>query len=163
MSTNSRIGIENEDGSINSVYCHWDGYLAGVGYTLLMNYSDRISLETLIRMGNVSSLGENLYPQGAHTFKSPEEGVTVFYGRDRGEIGQDYEISPSLVEFVAEVGEGGIDVMSGEEFGYVLRRDGTWTIVDRYADKVIEENGDDEIVLARAELIRNVRRKPLGG
>lgn len=156
MSTNSRIGIENKDGSINSVYCHWDGYLGGVGYTLLMNYSDRVSLETLIRMGNISSLGEKLYPQGAHTFESPEEGVTVFYGRDRGEAEQDYEISPSLVEFVAEVGEG------GEEFGYVLRRDGTWTIVDRYADKVIEENGDDEIVLARAELIRNIRRSNLG-
>ena len=157
MSTNSRIGIENEDGSIRSVYCHWDGYIAGVGYTLLLNYSDRKVLGDLIDLGNISSLGKNLYPKGDHTFESPEEGVTVFYGRDRGEIEQDYEISPSLVEFVAEIGEG------GEEFGYVLRRDGTWTIVDRYADKVIEENGDDEIVLARAELIRNVRRTQLGG
>jgi len=157
MSTNSRIGIENEDGSIRSVYCHWDGYIAAVGYTLLLNYSDRKVLGDLIDLGNISSLGKNLYPKGDHTFESPEDDVTVFYGRDRNESDQSAEISPSLVEFVAEVGEG------GEEFGYVLRRDGTWTIVDRYADKVIEENGDDEIVLARAELIRNVRRTQLGG
>ena len=26
MSTNSRIGILHEDGTTETIYCHWDGY-----------------------------------------------------------------------------------------------------------------------------------------
>jgi len=153
MSTNSRIGIENEDGSIRSVYCHWDGYIAGVGYTLLLNYSDRKVLGDLIDLGNISSLGKNLYPKGDHTFESPEDDVTVFYGRDRNESDQSAEISPTMERFVESIGD------CGEEFAYVLRLDGTWTIVERSwegegTNKVIETNAEDEIILQRARLIR---------
>ena len=38
MATRSAIGISH-GGVIKSVYCHWDGYLAGVGRTLLESYS----------------------------------------------------------------------------------------------------------------------------
>jgi hypothetical protein len=34
MSTRSRIAIENQNGSVTSVYCHFDGYISGVGKTL---------------------------------------------------------------------------------------------------------------------------------
>jgi hypothetical protein len=30
MSTRSRIAIENQNGSVTSVYCHFDGYISGV-------------------------------------------------------------------------------------------------------------------------------------
>jgi hypothetical protein len=38
-----------------SVYCHWDGYLEGVGATLLESYG-RVGASELIACGNISSL-----------------------------------------------------------------------------------------------------------
>ena len=37
MSTRSRVGIKNEDGTITSVYVHHDGYPSGVGDVLFKN------------------------------------------------------------------------------------------------------------------------------
>ena len=38
MSTRCRIGIENKNGTITSIYCHHDGYLEGVGEILVNHY-----------------------------------------------------------------------------------------------------------------------------
>ena len=40
MSTRSRIGMINPDGSVSSIYCHFDGYPEGVGKTLHDNWND---------------------------------------------------------------------------------------------------------------------------
>jgi hypothetical protein len=40
MATRSRIGIELEDGVIESIYCHWDGYPENNGKILLEHYQD---------------------------------------------------------------------------------------------------------------------------
>ncbi len=34
MATRSRIAIENQDGSVTSVYCHWDGHIETNGVEL---------------------------------------------------------------------------------------------------------------------------------
>lgn len=57
MSTRSRIGIENPDGTIRSIYCHWNGYLAGVGTILLEDYQSREKINELLDLGDISSLG----------------------------------------------------------------------------------------------------------
>lgn len=57
MSTRCRIGIENEDKTITSIYCHHDGYLAGVGATLLDHYKDKEKIYALMKLGDMSSLG----------------------------------------------------------------------------------------------------------
>lgn len=57
MSTRSRIGIQNKDGSIESIYCHFDGYYEGVGRMLVENYTDESTVRELISLGNLSSLG----------------------------------------------------------------------------------------------------------
>ena len=58
MSTRARIGIENKDGTITSIYCHHDGYLAGgVGETLVVNYKDENKVGRLMELGDISSLG----------------------------------------------------------------------------------------------------------
>lgn len=31
MSTSATISYERPDGKIRSIYCHWDGYIEGVG------------------------------------------------------------------------------------------------------------------------------------
>ena len=61
MSTNARIGIENEDGSIDSIYLHWDGYAKhGAGETLRDHYNTESQVRELIALGDISSLGDTL-------------------------------------------------------------------------------------------------------
>ena len=83
MSTRSNIGIENKDGSIDAVYSHFDGYLEGVGALLLKAYQDRKKVSKLIKLGDISSLAEEIGTK--HDFNDCPEGETNFYGRDRGE------------------------------------------------------------------------------
>lgn len=65
MSTRSMIGVMEKDGSIKAIYCHFDGYLDGVGYTLLNNY-DEAKTRELIERGDISSLGPNIKDSPAY-------------------------------------------------------------------------------------------------
>ena len=47
MSTRSNIAIETKDGKIKAVYCHSDGYIKGVGKTLINNYKNYDDVEQL--------------------------------------------------------------------------------------------------------------------
>lgn len=87
MSTNSTIAVENKDGSIVGVYCHWDGYLNGNGIILLESYTTEEKVRELIMHGDMSSLEPNIYPSkgSEHSFEHKEPNVCIFYGRDRGE------------------------------------------------------------------------------
>jgi hypothetical protein len=87
MSTRSRIGVMLDDGSIKQVYCHWDGYVEGVGLTLIENYDSLDKAKELINLGDISSLGYKISTDLPHTFDYSVNGVTVFYGRDRGDAG----------------------------------------------------------------------------
>ena len=40
MATRSTIALEFADGTVEQVYCHWDGYLAHNGLMLLEHYSN---------------------------------------------------------------------------------------------------------------------------
>ena len=48
MSTNARIGIKLEDGSILSAYHHWDGYPEWLGVTLKEQYNTKEKVRELI-------------------------------------------------------------------------------------------------------------------
>lgn len=88
MSTRSNIGIQNEDGSLDVIYCHWDGYPSHNGAILLHHYQDLEKIRELIALGDISSLAAAVKPAaGEHSFESPQEGVVVAYGRDRHEDG----------------------------------------------------------------------------
>ncbi len=58
MATRSTIALEFADGSVQQVYCHWDGYLSGVGAQLVEDYSDPFELRDLINEGDMSCIGE---------------------------------------------------------------------------------------------------------
>lgn len=60
MATRSTIGIQNEDNSIDLIYCHWDGYYSGVGKTLKEHYNTEEKVRQLIDRGNLSSLGKTI-------------------------------------------------------------------------------------------------------
>jgi hypothetical protein len=72
MATRSAIGIVESDGSVNAIYCHWDGYLEHVGQILVCNYHNLYLASELIDMGDASSLDKSLYS-------------CEFYHRDRNE------------------------------------------------------------------------------
>ncbi len=119
MATRSRIGIELEDGVIESIYCHWDGYPENNGKILLEHYQDPNKIKALISLGSISSLGHNVIPSGAHDFDNPEELVTVAYARDRGET-LDIRKDTSVINFLKS------DI---EEFGYLFTKEGEWIVI----------------------------------
>jgi hypothetical protein len=61
MATRSRIGILKEDGSIKSIYCHWDGYPDNNGKILIESYSDKEKVEKLLEKGDMSSLQDAIH------------------------------------------------------------------------------------------------------
>jgi hypothetical protein len=119
MATRSRIGMEQPNGEVRSVYCHWDGYPEGVGATLQEHYTDPAKVEALIALGDISYLRKYVAPMPgeSHSFNNPAEGVTVAYHRDRGE------------EFRAPRVDASVDAFSRsdiEEYGYVFTQSGEW-------------------------------------
>ena len=60
MATRSTISIENLDGSINTIYCHYDGYISHNGVILQTKYNDRKLVEQLVSGGDISVLGSTV-------------------------------------------------------------------------------------------------------
>lgn len=91
MSTRSLIGRQNADGTVAFIYCHFDGYLSGVGETLHTNYRNTDKVDALMALGDISSLGEEIGE--AHNFddrysdQDPRARWCNVYSRDRGEDG----------------------------------------------------------------------------
>jgi hypothetical protein len=85
MGTRSFIITPNPKGDYSGIYCHWDGYPAGVGKVLDEHYISKAKIRKLINLGNISSLAEEVEPTAPHSFDHKQDGVTVAYGRDRGE------------------------------------------------------------------------------
>jgi len=56
MATRGRVGLELADGSILSIYSHWDNYPEWAGRILRTHYNTREKVEELIDGGDVSCL-----------------------------------------------------------------------------------------------------------
>jgi hypothetical protein len=80
MATRSTIGIKSEDGTVKAIYCHWDGYPAGVGLGLIDNYNSKAQAEALIALGGFSSLMETLEETKAGAYKTASDSVRTFTG-----------------------------------------------------------------------------------
>lgn len=110
MGTRSEIGIQNQDGTIESIYCHWDGYPAHNGYILFKHYRAEEKVRELISYGDMSSLKEATSPQPRtkHSFDKPQKNICVYYHRDRGEKWE--QVKPSshsnIKEWEKEVAKG---------------------------------------------------------
>ena len=117
MSTHAQIGIENDDGTIESIYCHFDGYQEGVGNTLAQHYSDEDKIRSLMALGDISYLAPELGQE--HDFDNPIDGWTVAYGRDRGEDDTGSSISTSIQDYTS----------LGEDFQYLFTKDKKWILV----------------------------------
>lgn len=128
MATRSRIAVELPDGTVRSVYCHWDGYPGGrgVGQTLLQHYQAWYKVMYLLDLGNLSSLGAELgekHDFDTHFDKTgPGVSWCCAYGRDRGEDDVEAKTHPNIQSLLATVGRVGMD----EEYLYWLKQDGEW-------------------------------------
>jgi len=79
MGTRSRIGIQLQDESIVSVYCHYDGYPAFNGKVLRDNYDTVEKVKELIDGGDMSCTWTNA---GWQNETLPESGA-LYYTSDR--------------------------------------------------------------------------------
>ena len=123
MGTRSTIALEFADGTVQQVYCHWDGYLENNGKILQEHYSDPFKLRQLIDLGDMSSLGERIGTQ--HAFDKAPEGECTFYLRDRKESGCEAKKFKDFADYKAN--------HQYEEFEYILRACGdkaVWYVAD---------------------------------
>ncbi len=108
MSTNSTINIIHKDGSIDGVYCHWDGYPSYNGQLLYAFYNTPEKVNELISHGGISSLGMNI---GEKLPEDWDESRDVknknfqceFYARDKGEkieISHDKDIEQQAYNYL---------------------------------------------------------------
>ena len=125
MGTRSRIGVMHGD-VLKSVYCHWDGYLDNNG-RILLNHYDSAKANHLVALGDISSLDINVeIPEGVeHSYQVPLKGITVFYGRDRGEEGNEFAVDHDFESFMKRVDD------SSAEYYYIMK-DGEWFVGDNY-------------------------------
>lgn len=120
MATRSTIALEYADGTVEQIYCHWDGYLEHNGQILLKNYSDPFKLRDLIDLGAISSLRPEIgEKQNFDQRETQNKNWCLVYARDRGE-----ELVKHRFKDFAEYKANAQD----EEYNYILRRDGNWYV-----------------------------------
>lgn len=119
MSTHSAIIMKRPDGIFAGIYCHFDGYPEGVGMMLRDHYQDANKVAALIQLGDISSLDMRVDPIGPHSYKEPEDGTTVAYGRDRGEEDTEFKIGSTWKEVAAQIA-----------YQYVYVFDNGWTLYE---------------------------------
>ena len=110
MATRSRIAIENQDGSVTSIYCHFDGYTEHNGKILDEAYNTANKLNALIALGDISSLERSIED-------------TVAYHRDRGE-----DLNQTSYDGVEELYTEGFNY--GINYIYCFTKSGQWLVSD---------------------------------
>lgn len=119
MATRSTIARHMPDGTVEQVYCHWDGYLTHNGRILLLHYSDPVKLQQLLDLGDLSVLGSEIGEKHDFDFP-PNDDVCTFYGRDRGEENTVKNVHATLAEYFTWGGR--------EQFNYLYTLDGKWLV-----------------------------------
>jgi len=125
MGTRSAIGYKTPEGKIRAKYSHYDGYPACTGAILQDHYQEARKIAQMVELGDQSFLEEEIFPKGEHSFNKPEDGVTVFYGRDRGETGVEAQEFDTVQEFVDYYASAGCEY-------FYLHTTGGWIVHDRY-------------------------------
>lgn len=121
ISTRSYIAKKIGEDAYLTIYCHADGYLTYNGAMLLDHYNTPERVDALLALGDISTLQEKLEPDpnSPHSFNYDErqEGVTVAYGRDRGETG-----TGARVATLADLN----DESNWTEYVYVFDENNQW-------------------------------------
>jgi hypothetical protein len=104
MSTRSRIGTRNTDGSITSIYCHSDGYASWMLPILTGHYREAEKIGDLMMLGDLSQLGPEIgerHDYNTHHDNGIPKGWCLSFSRDRSEFGCEAVTSATWEEFSA--------------------------------------------------------------
>lgn len=119
MATRSTIAMEQPDGRIMQIYCHWDGYLENNGEILQEHYQDRAKIYSLMLLGDLSSLRPEIGMVHDFDDRLNDTWCTAF-GRDRGESGTEARVFQSYEDYR--------NTAQFEEYNYCYRLDGQWYV-----------------------------------
>jgi len=133
MSTHASIAIVNADGSVDAVYCHFDGYLEGVGQDLVAHCKTELGARTLIDGGDMKSL---------------DDGVPAAY-KANGESWDD--IKPRHYADLTEYGENVENDTGGSNLNYLWTDDG-WKVWGQDPDVDFRVDSAEEAVLLESLL-----------
>jgi len=127
MSTRSRIGLQLSDGSVISIYCHFDGYPEFNGVKLVEHFNSYEKAAELIDLGDISCLWTNA---GWNNETLPETGPLPYSAR-----GEDCppRLDDNLNEYLAD----------GEEYAYIFAQNNEWVCYNMHQ---FEDNRVPEIV-----------------
>jgi hypothetical protein len=116
MATRSRIGIELTDGSVLSVYHHWDGYPQWLGRILTTHYNSRELATELIDGGDMSSCWtDERWDSEEKTEYGPQ-----YYSQRGDDCPPRHDAN--RYDYLAE----------GEEYAYLFTRNDEWICWDRH-------------------------------
>jgi hypothetical protein len=108
MATRSTIAMEFADGTVQQIYCHWDGYLEHNGKILFNHYVDPYKTRELIDMGDISSL--------CNTIEETKQGAYHFWRGEELRVAKFNDFQDYLAHH------------QYEEYEYILRKDGHWYV-----------------------------------
>ena len=92
---------------------------------------DKKSIRSLNPLFNISSIGPKIKGSKDHSFNNPDDGVTVFFGRDRGEKQSDTNISKNREDLL----KGRNRWSGGTEYMYIWSvKEKKWYYVSRYSN-----------------------------
>ena len=120
MATRGRIAIEMEDGSLLSIYSHWDNYPEYNGRILQTHFNDRNKVEELIDDGDISSLWTNRDWDNKEW--DDDEYKTLTYAM----CGEN--CPPRHDETLKEY------LNNGEEYAYIFTRSNEWICYDLHGE-----------------------------
>lgn len=112
MATRGYFGIQTDNGSILSIYNHFDSDDAGE--ILRTHYNSKQAATNLIAMGDCSKLRENLE-------------TSVFYKRDRNEAGCHPDSDPDLATY--------LELLEDVPYLYLFS-EGSWKVYEKINGKV---------------------------
>jgi len=100
--------MEFADGTVQQIYCHWDGYLEHNGKILFNHYVDPYKTRELIDMGGISSL--------CNTIEETKQGAYHFWRGEELRVAKFNDFQDYLAHH------------QYEEYEYILRKDGHWYV-----------------------------------
>jgi hypothetical protein len=77
MGTRSTIALEFADGTVEQVYCHWDGYLSNNGKILQAHYMDPFKVKQLLALGGFSSLEGTVEATAEQAYTQRGEEISI--------------------------------------------------------------------------------------
>lgn len=105
MGHRAYVGYVTQDGKVRAIYVHWATPESTIP-VLLKHYHDFAKVKDLVNLGGCSGILKEVFPRegASHSFDNPQDDVTRFYIRDRGDDPEDnsYKEYDSVANFSEE-------------------------------------------------------------